>query len=73
MLGISETKGCRYHTNQQTLRDLFWEEFYKALRTELDERIEISRLVGILLQNGWQSNDDGDLVPVYQEGNHNLN
>ncbi|KAF5318641.1 hypothetical protein D9619_010731 [Psilocybe cf. subviscida] len=73
MLGISETRGWRYHTNQQILRDLFWEEFYKALRTELDERIEISRLVGILLQNGWQSNDDGDLVPVSQEGNHNLN
>jgi hypothetical protein len=52
---------------------LFWDEFYKAVGTNLDQYIEVARLVGIVLQNGWQDNDDGDTVPVYQEGNHNLN
>jgi hypothetical protein len=72
MLGIARTKGWCYLTNHKTLRDLFWDEFYKAMGTEADNRIEVARLVGIFLANGWKYNDDGDKVPVW-EGTYDLN
>ena len=43
----------RYHTDEQALRELFWETFYKALGNITDERIEVARLAGIFLKNGW--------------------
>ncbi|KAH8805383.1 hypothetical protein F5884DRAFT_885667 [Xylogone sp. PMI_703] len=72
MLGINRVnEGWCYHPNQQALRDLFWETFYGALGSVTDERIEVARLAGIFLANGWQSDDEGNGVPV-QEGTRDL-
>ncbi|KDR83023.1 hypothetical protein GALMADRAFT_56970, partial [Galerina marginata CBS 339.88] len=73
MLGINRVReGWCYHANQQALRDLFWETFYEALGNPIDERIEVARLAGIFLANGWQYDDDeGSIVPLH-EGNRDL-
>ncbi|WEW59280.1 hypothetical protein PRK78_004749 [Emydomyces testavorans] len=72
MLGINRTKqGWCYHPNQQALRDLFWTAFNQAMGDISDERIEIARLVGIFLMNGWQYDEQDNKVPVW-EGTHEL-
>src|SRR5262245_43360597 len=53
MLG-KNTLSCYwlYHSNQQELRDLFWETFYQAmgaLSAEQKELIDVARLVGLFL------------------------
>lgn len=75
MLGTdSWVRGWCYHANQQELRALFWETFWSAMGSvseEQKERIEIARLVGLFLANGFQYDDDGNLVPA-SEGYHEL-
>ncbi|CAA7261240.1 unnamed protein product [Cyclocybe aegerita] len=72
MLGINKTKGgwC-YHPNQKALRDLFWEVFYTTMGNTYDERVEVARLVGIFLANGWQYDEEGQKVTVW-EGTYEL-
>jgi Phosphotransferase enzyme family len=71
MLGIRTMKeSWRYHANQQELRDLFWESFYQAMgkvSEEQKELIEVARLVGFFLDNGFEWNDPGIKVPASKE------
>ena len=70
MLGISTMKeGWCYHTDHQSLRDLFWDTFFKAVGVEapFNERVEVARLVGIFLGNSWQRDKEGNKVPVGEE------
>jgi hypothetical protein len=74
MLGIRRTRGWCYHPNQQELRDLFWGSFYDAMgqvSEEQRELIEVARLVGIFLENGFEGDGDGNRVPA-SEGNETL-
>ncbi|KAG8726747.1 hypothetical protein FRC10_006792 [Ceratobasidium sp. 414] len=75
MLGIRTWKeGWVYHANQQELRDLFWDSFYKAMgdvSEEQKELIETARLVGLFLDNGFKWLDDETKVPV-SEGHDGL-
>jgi len=75
MLGIrSWTKGWIYHSNHQDLRALFWGTFWEAvgpISEEQRERVEVARLVGLFLANGFQYDDDCNRVPA-SEGNHDL-
>ena len=71
MLGFHTMKEIwRYHTSQQELRDLFWESFYQAMgevSEEQKELIEVARLVGLFLDNGFEWNDAGIKVPAREE------
>ena len=75
MLGIaSMQESWIYHANQQELRDLFWGAFYKAMgdvSEEQKELIEVARLVGLFLDNGFQWIDDHTKVPA-SEGRDGL-
>ncbi|KAJ3495405.1 hypothetical protein NLJ89_g10631 [Agrocybe chaxingu] len=72
MLGINKIReGWCYHANQQALRDVFWTTFYEALGNNTDERIEVARLAGLFLANGWEYDDEGNKVPV-REGSRDL-
>lgn len=72
MLGINKVReGWCYHANQEALRDVFWSTFNEALGNTTDERIEVARLTGLFLGNGWQNDDEGNLVPA-QEGSYDL-
>ncbi|KIM36556.1 hypothetical protein M413DRAFT_13896 [Hebeloma cylindrosporum] len=68
MLGIrTMEEGWRYHVKQQELRDLFWDSFYLAMGNvseEQKELIEVARLVGLFLDNGFVWNDAGIKVPA---------
>jgi len=69
MLGIRTMKeGWRYHANQQELRDLFSESFYYQAMGKVSEKqkelIEVARLVGLFLDNGFKWNDAGVKVPA---------
>ncbi|TQV94869.1 protein kinase-like domain-containing protein [Cordyceps javanica] len=60
MLGTLTTSGdfWRYHANHEELRDHFWGRFYHHLGGASDEdkrRIEIARLAGLFLVNGFQN------------------
>ena len=74
MLGIRKVNvGWCYHLNQQELRELFWGAFYKAMgkvSEEQKETIEVARLVGLFLANGFEWND-GVKVPA-REGYDDL-
>ena len=66
--------GFCYHAYQQELRDLFWGVFYQAMGKVLEKQkklIEVARLVGLFLANGFEWTDDEIKVPA-REGNHNL-
>lgn len=66
--------GWRYHPNQQELRDLFWATFYRILGNvskEQKERIKLARLVGLFLDNGFDSDSDGNKFPA-GEGHNTL-
>ena len=75
MLGVHTMKECwRYHTSKQELRDLFWESFYQGMgkvSEEQKELIEVARLVGLFLDNGFEWNDAGIKVPA-REGDMDL-
>ncbi|KAI0676844.1 hypothetical protein C8Q78DRAFT_1065547 [Trametes maxima] len=75
MLGIRTwTEGWEYHANQQELRDLFWEVFYEAMGNisqAQKERIEVARLVGLFLDNGFEWVDDENRVAA-SEGYEDL-
>lgn len=72
MLGINKRReGWCYHANQEALRDVFWTTFNEALGNTTDERIEVARLAGLILGNGWQNDDEGNKVPA-QEGSYEL-
>lgn len=65
--------GWRYHSNQQELRDLFWETLYQAMGDVSEEQkklIDVSRLIGLFLENGFEWKD-GAKVPA-SEGNYDL-
>ncbi|ETW85451.1 hypothetical protein HETIRDRAFT_32724 [Heterobasidion irregulare TC 32-1] len=52
--------GWRYHPNQQELRDLFWETLYQEMGGVSEEQkklIDVSRLVGLFLANGFEWKD----------------
>ncbi|KAI0650000.1 hypothetical protein C8Q79DRAFT_997949 [Trametes meyenii] len=75
MLGIRTwTEGWAYHANQQELRDMFWEVFYKAvgdISQKQKELIEVARLVGLFLDNGFMWADDENRVAA-SEGYEDL-
>jgi hypothetical protein len=75
MLGVQSWKrGWLYHANQQDLRTLFWEAFWTAIgpvSEEQREHIEVARLVGLFLANGFQYDNDDNKVPA-SEGHHEL-
>lgn len=75
MLGIRRVQGWCYHPNHQELRDLFWATFYDAVgqvSEEVRELVEVARLVGIFLENGFERDDNGNIVPA-SEGSWTLN
>lgn len=60
-----------YHANQQELRDLFWETLYKVIgdvSEEQKELIEVARLVGLFLGNGFEWADAHTRVPASEGG-----
>lgn len=72
MLGIPITTGdfWRYHPNQQALRDQFWAALYDYLGGVSDEqkrRIEVARLVGLFLANGFVRDQHGNIEPATEE------
>ncbi|KAF9484757.1 hypothetical protein BDN70DRAFT_872000 [Pholiota conissans] len=75
MLGTNRVKEAWcYHDNHQALREVFWDAFYEAVGSGMnkpDERIEVARLVGLFLGNGWKYNDEGEKVPAW-EGSYDL-
>ncbi|POR38964.1 Uncharacterized protein TPAR_00836 [Tolypocladium paradoxum] len=74
MLGIRRIRGWYYHPNQQELRDLFWGTFYDAigqLSEEQRELVEVARMTGIFLENGFEGDGDGNRFSAI-EGNETL-
>ncbi|CUA78004.1 Pc22g21300 [Rhizoctonia solani] len=75
MLGFATfSRGWRYHTNQQELRDLFWETFYQEIGGASEEQkklIEVAVLVGLFLGHGFERKDEIAKVPA-SEGHHEL-
>lgn len=73
MLGIPITTGdfWRYHPNQQALRDRFWTTFYDCLggawADEQKRRVEVARLVGLFLANGFARDRHGNIKPATEE------
>lgn len=69
MLGIRSMKGrWVYHANQQELRDLFWGAFYHAMgdvSEEQKELIEVARLVGLFLDNGFHESSGSMTTPRF--------
>ncbi|KIY52327.1 hypothetical protein FISHEDRAFT_35532 [Fistulina hepatica ATCC 64428] len=74
MLGTETVSwGWRYHPNQQELWDLFWETLYQemgGISREQKKLIDVSRLVGLFLANGFEWKD-GVKVPT-SEGSDGL-
>jgi Phosphotransferase enzyme family len=70
MLGtLTRSRGWCYHVKQQELRDLFWETLYQAMGNVSEEQrklIEVARLVGLFLANGFEWKD-GAKVPASEE------
>ena len=63
-----------YHTNHQELRDLFYDELYRAMGSVSDEdkeRMEEARLIGLFLANGLRYDEAGNQFPA-REGDHGL-
>jgi hypothetical protein len=63
-----------YHANHRELRDLFYDELYRAMGSVTDrdkERIEDARLVGLFLTNACVYDRAGNLRPT-GEGDHGL-
>lgn len=59
MLGVRTTSGdfWRYHENHEELRDCFYDRFFYYVGDVSDgdkQRIEVARLVGLFLANGFQ-------------------
>ncbi|KAM0525684.1 hypothetical protein ACHAPE_000395 [Trichoderma viride] len=75
MLGIWKMKqGWCYHANQQALRAHFWGAFYNSMghtSVKQKELINLARLVGIFLANGFELDGNENKVPA-SEGNHDL-
>lgn len=74
MLGIRKFTGWCYHSNQQQLRDLFWKAFSDAMGSEFEQnrgRIEVARLVGLFLANGFEYDHNENRVPA-SEGDVDL-
>ncbi|KAF3072516.1 hypothetical protein CFAM422_005394 [Trichoderma lentiforme] len=71
MLGIRRVNGgYTYLPNQQALRDVFWAAFKKMMKG-YDDRVQVARIVGLFLDNGFQHDEDGNTVPA-QEGTDDL-
>ncbi|KAK6520034.1 hypothetical protein TWF506_000325 [Arthrobotrys conoides] len=64
MLGINRVRvGWCYHSNQQDLRDLFWESFYESMASVSNDvrgRIEAARLVGLFMTHGFNYDASGN-------------
>ncbi|KAH8928591.1 hypothetical protein BT69DRAFT_1236890 [Atractiella rhizophila] len=78
MLGIATWEegqpSWQYLENQQDLRNLFWESLYTAMGTVSDDQkeiIEVARLVGLFLDNGFKWIDDETKVAA-NEGHQGL-
>jgi hypothetical protein len=75
MLGVRTVReSWRYHPTQQELRELFWATFYQAMggvSEEQKEIIEVARLIGLFLANGFEWTEDGFKVAA-REGNDDL-
>lgn len=68
------SKGWCYHSKQQELRDMFWETLYQTMGGVSGEQktlIDVARLVGLFLDNGFEWNLDEVKVPA-SEGNDDL-
>ncbi|KAF7760372.1 hypothetical protein Agabi119p4_11048 [Agaricus bisporus var. burnettii] len=68
------SKGWCYHSKQQELRDMFWETLYQTMGGVSEEQktlIDVARLVGLFLDNGFEWNLDEVKVPA-SEGNDDL-
>lgn len=69
MLGTRTMKeGWVYHPNQQELRTLFWATFWEAMPGDVSpdqkELIEVARLVGLFMDNGFMWIDEHTRVPA---------
>lgn len=68
MLGFASLReSWVYHANQQELRDLFWETLYEAMgdvSAEQKELIDVARLVGLFMANGFEWADEHTKVPA---------
>ncbi|KAL6795522.1 hypothetical protein J3E68DRAFT_404522 [Trichoderma sp. SZMC 28012] len=71
MLGIRRVSvGYTYLPNQQALRDVFWTAFKKMMKG-YDDRVDVARIAGLFLDNGFQHDEEGNTVPA-QEGSDDL-
>ncbi|KAL6697989.1 hypothetical protein J3F84DRAFT_366197 [Trichoderma pleuroticola] len=67
MLGIRRVSvGWIYLPNHQALRDVFWAAF-KELMQGYDDRVEVARVAGLFLDNGFQYDEHGNTVPAREE------
>ncbi|MBE3045414.1 phosphotransferase [Candidatus Bathyarchaeota archaeon] len=75
MLGVRTRRdGWRYHANQQELLDMFWDSFRSAMGSVSEEQmasVEVARLVGLFLENGFVYVDDITKVPI-SEGSYEM-
>jgi hypothetical protein len=75
MLATRSSKGpFKYHPNHRALRNLFWDSFRVAMGSVFDNNmavIEVARLVGLFLENGFVYTDDVNRVPV-RDGTYEL-
>lgn len=69
MLGMDKMgKGWCYHANHEALRSIFWKSFNQIMgETRVDDRVEVARLVGIFLANGWEYNEADEKVIAGEE------
>ncbi len=71
ILGIARENYHKYYTNHYKLRELFYDELYRAIGLSLvfagdRERFVDARLVGLFLINDWQYKD-GTRLPTGEE------
>ncbi|KAG9218292.1 hypothetical protein CCMSSC00406_0009896 [Pleurotus cornucopiae] len=66
MLGMDRMgRGWCYHANHEALRGVFWGAFNQAMGDpRIDDRVEVARLAGIFLANGWEYNEADEKVVV---------
>lgn len=68
MLGINwRRQGWCYHSNQQELRELFWQTFTDAMGAaspEQAQRITNARIIGLFLAHGFEVDGSGNRFPA---------
>ncbi|KAL1852025.1 hypothetical protein VTK73DRAFT_9320 [Phialemonium thermophilum] len=68
LMGVCDWAGAEYHANHHELRELFYDELYRAMGpgpvSAADRgRVADARLVGLFLTNGWHY-EDGTRLPA---------